>query len=101
MGGESEETALAGFLRGFESFDRAAGTEDAVHIRLFLNAVHLPEIDVIGLQGLEGNMQLVLSIFPDSFGALGGQEDILAHFGEDVAIHLFGMSVPVRVRAIK
>ena len=101
MAGEAEEAALAGLLRGFESFDGAAGTEDAVHIRLLLNAVHLPEIDVIGLQGLEGNVELVFGVFPDSFGALGGEEDILADVGEDIAVHLFGMSVPVRVGAIE
>jgi len=64
MAGESEEAAFAGLPGGFEGFDRPAGSEDPFHIGLLLYGVHLPEIDVIGLQSRERNMQFVPASFP-------------------------------------
>jgi hypothetical protein len=43
---ESDKSALAALLSGFEGFQRSARTQDFVRVILILRCVYLPEIDV-------------------------------------------------------
>jgi hypothetical protein len=46
---ESDKSALAALLSGFEGFQRSARTQDFVRVILILRCGYLPEIDVIRL----------------------------------------------------
>ncbi|MND08923.1 hypothetical protein D3C83_318800 [compost metagenome] len=50
MAREADEADLAGFLGGFEGFDRAAGGEDGFEVLVGSDGVNLPQIEVVGLE---------------------------------------------------
>ena len=49
-----------------------------IDLLLTLNAMHLPEIDVVRFQCLQGEMQLVLRLLLRTLRAFRGDEDLLA-----------------------
>ena len=51
---------LPACLRRLKRLDRAAGPEDLIDLLLALDGVHLPEVDVIGLQEAERGRQVLL-----------------------------------------
>src|SRR5437868_2739270 len=101
MSSETDEAALAGLLRGFERLHCAIGAEDAVDLRLGLNAVHLPQIQVVRPQSLECHIQFRLRLLARPLTALRGEEDVLAHSFESEPVSFLRSAFPVAVSTVE
>src|SRR5260370_9331016 len=60
VAGETDEAALTRLLRCLEGFQGAAGPEYGLDFLWRANIVHLPDVEVIGLEGFERDGQLLL-----------------------------------------
>jgi hypothetical protein len=98
---ESEEAALSGFLGGLKGFNNAPGCEDLVYVGLILNAVHLPQVQIIRFHTLQRNMQLVLICLSSALVAFGSHENLLANIGENVAVYLLRVPIPIAMRTVE
>ena len=81
--GEAAVANLALLLRLLDGLEHAVGDEDRVGLRVGQDLVHLPEVQVIGLQPPQGILQhgqgLLLGFLPLVVGAdLGHQEHLVA-----------------------
>ena len=90
MAGEADEAALSRFLRRLEGLDCAAGGEDPRDVVLVLDPMDLPEVDVVGPEPLQREVELVLGPLAGPLGGLGGEEHVLADLGQDLPINLLG-----------
>ncbi len=97
----ADEAALARLLGRLERFDGAARREDPLDVLHLVHAVHLPEIDVIGLQFLERRLQIRLGPFARPLAGLGGEEDVLAKLGNHGAVDVFGAPFGVAARHVE
>jgi len=48
----------------------AAETENAIDLFLGAHIVHLPDIEVIGLESSQGSLRLLIGFFPSTAGSL-------------------------------
>ena len=101
MAGESDETDFARLFGGFKCLHRPARPQNARNVALLLNIVHLPQVEVVGLQRGQREMELVFGLFPRALEALGSEENVLAEGRQDVAVSLLRVAFPVGVRAIE
>ena len=101
MAGEADEAALARLLRGLERLDRPAGGEDPLDLLPVADAVDLPEVHVVGPEPLQREVQLRLGLPAGALRGLGGEEDLLAHLRQDLAVDLLGVAAPVAVRGVE
>ncbi len=72
------------------------GREDLVDVVLVLDGVHLPEVDIVGLQQAERGLQLLLRFLRRALDGLGGEKDVLPDALQTDAVSFFGAPVPVR-----
>ena len=75
---EPEETRLAGFLRGDERFHRAAGPEHVITVIHRADFVELEQVEMVGLEVVEGFVDLFLCAFAAATVDLGHQECAVA-----------------------
>ena len=61
----------------------------------------LPEVQVVGLQRAQRFLEIGLRALAAAFRRFGGEEDLLAKWRQDVAVHLFRLAVPVDAGAIE
>ena len=101
MSGKADETALSCLLRRLERLHRAARPQDPVDIRLRANVMHLPDIQIIGLQRLQRNRQVRFGLRACSLRAFRRQPDVLPHALESDAVRLLRFPTPIGVRAVE
>src|SRR5262249_37120123 len=101
MAGEADEAALARLLGRLERLHRSARSEDAVDILLRAHVVHLPEIEMVGLQGAQRRRKLLLGFRSRLLRRLAGQENVLPDALESDAVRLLGAPAPIGARAIE
>src|ERR1019366_1029161 len=101
VAGETDEADLSGLLGGLECFNGASGSENLLDILMVLHSMHLPEINIVSLQGSEGRSQIFLGSLSGALGALRCDEDVFPKLRQDVPVGFLGMSIPVSARAIE
>src|SRR5271167_3741506 len=101
MAREAHKAAFASLLGRDESFDGSSRGEDLLNFVHCGNLVNLPEIDVIGLQGAQGLVEIRLGSLAATLRGLSGQENILSEGRQDISIHLFRSSIPVYAGIVK
>src|SRR3989442_12923932 len=101
MAREAHKAAFTSLLGRDESFDGSARREDLLNFVHGGNLVNLPEIDVIGLQGAQGLVEVRLGSLAAALRGLSGQENVLSEWRQDISIHLFRSSIPVEAGIVK
>ncbi len=78
MTGEPDEADLAGLLRLLGRLDRAATREHRIEVVLIAEVVHLPEIEVIGLELAEARAEESERAVSRALVRLRSEEDLVA-----------------------
>src|SRR5438445_6848168 len=101
VAGESNKAALAGFLGGLKCFHCASRSEDLVNLLLPLNAMHLPQVQVVCLEIFQRRVQFRLRACLGPLARLGREEDLFSDLIQAETIGLFALAIPIAGSAIK
>src|SRR5450759_4195038 len=95
MAREANKAALTRFLRRFEGFNCAAGSEDLLHLIQHPHLMNLPEIDVVRLQSPQGLFEIRFRALTSTLGRFRREKNVLPEWRQDISVDLFRSPVPV------
>ena len=101
MACEAHEAALTRLLGRLERFYGASRAENPVDFLHLPNSVDLPEVHIVRLESLEGEIQFLRRTFARAIRALGGDKDVLADLRQHLPKHLFRAPAPIAVGVVE